>query len=391
MAIRPAVPYCGPLSIDLQQFEGVLVDHNKGALRGMRREQEGFAEVETELARAVPLLGDALGVAAPVHMRITTRTALLEELRKAKHHVDKLAEVLAETEAALENERETDIGLIASMARLVARRKDPSVLALFEHTIRYNSQISLRGANTRRKRAAEAAAAALAREAPRVAGGEAETDGRPQAEAEESRAEVLGRERFRGEKLDARKVEAAASGAAKVDVETSEVKRPVMAAEDAAGDETWTSETKRSAAAAKDAAGGEPWASETKRPETAKESAKGEAGPGDAARLPAEVSFAEPSDTEEVGSEPRDADAIGTRPGADQHLGVDVRHGDAATSRRRLRLPPNTRGEILAALGRLTPEALIELAMRANMDAERGQQTPPDRGGLPPDTVVPPD
>ncbi|AKT43700.1 hypothetical protein [Chondromyces crocatus] len=355
MAIRPAVPYGGPLSIDLQRFEGVLVDHNQGALRGMRREQEGFADVETELERVVPLLGDALGVAAPVHLRIATRTALLKELREVKHHVDKLAEVLAETEASLENERETDIGLIASMARLVARRKDPSVLALFQHTIRYNSQISLRGAKTRRKRAAEAAAAALAREEAR----QVEADGsalgeRPQAGDEEIRAEVSRIARLQGEKIKAEKIKAEVTEA-KVEAEASEATPIEARVGDAAKIESEVNEAKQA-----------------------------EARAGDAVSVEAEASRAQAVTRGESDAERSSTETIRR---ASASSGGDL----PASGKRRLGLPSSSRGQILAALRTLPPEALIELAVRANLNTAHEPRTGRELGNRPPGPAVPPD
>ncbi|EYF03021.1 hypothetical protein [Chondromyces apiculatus] len=164
------VTYSGPLNVDLSHLDGVLLSAAAGATKGMHREQEGFAEVEAELARAMPVLGDTIGVGGSVHARIVTTTDKLAQVRAAKLVVDKLAQALTETEILLENEREADIGLIVSAARFVARRKDRSVIALFQRTIRYHGQISLRGAKTRRRNAERAAEAAEAEaEAEKIA------------------------------------------------------------------------------------------------------------------------------------------------------------------------------------------------------------------------------
>jgi hypothetical protein len=67
-----------------------------------------------------------------------------------------MAEVLEETEAYLEDEREGEIGLIVSAVRGAARRKDSTVLTAFEETARYHGQIALRAHKTRRKNAEQA-------------------------------------------------------------------------------------------------------------------------------------------------------------------------------------------------------------------------------------------
>jgi hypothetical protein len=157
MANSTVQPYTGPLTIDLQHLEGVVVDMADGATRGLRREKEGVEGTIKELGISVPAHGAAIGVATEVLGRIMTATERLAELRAAKLTLAKMLEVVEETEVCLEDEREGDIGLVVGSVRRVGGR-DPGVLVHFEQTIRYHGQIALRAAKTRRKALAQAAA-----------------------------------------------------------------------------------------------------------------------------------------------------------------------------------------------------------------------------------------
>jgi hypothetical protein len=81
----------------------------------------------------------------------------LARVRAARLLVDKAAEVLAETEAVLEDQREAEIGVVVDSVKSAGRRKDASLLAPFEKTIRYNAQVGVRAAKTRKKNAQQSA------------------------------------------------------------------------------------------------------------------------------------------------------------------------------------------------------------------------------------------
>ena len=91
---------------------------------------------------------------ANVYDRFVQRTALLAQLRDHELELTKALEIITETRAKTENDREDDIAIIARAANDAARRKkDPSVAAPFEKTIAYNGQIAEKAAQTRRKNA----------------------------------------------------------------------------------------------------------------------------------------------------------------------------------------------------------------------------------------------
>ena len=154
MATVDGPKYKGALTIDLSNVKDDLVDLPPGAMRGIRAEQEGIDKVTAELAQSMPAHGDAADIPPQVYQRVLTRTALLTHLRVHEIALEKALEVCRETRAKTENDREDDISVIAQAAQKAAdRQKDPGLAAPFEETIRYNSQIADKGAQTRKKNA----------------------------------------------------------------------------------------------------------------------------------------------------------------------------------------------------------------------------------------------
>lgn len=159
MANSIVQPFTGDLVLDLKHLDGVVVDLIPGAMRGLRREKDGIQKVIGEIQKAIPAHAVTLGVVGDTHDRVNTLTEQIEKIRQARVLIDKMAEVLEESEAYLEDEREGQIGLIVNAARQAARHKDPAVLAAFEETARYHGQIAARAHKTRRKNAEPAGAA----------------------------------------------------------------------------------------------------------------------------------------------------------------------------------------------------------------------------------------
>jgi hypothetical protein len=124
-----------------------------GGTRGLRREKEGFEKADKELEQNLPVHAAMLGVDPGTYGRVATLTQQIGDVRKVRVIVGKLLEVLDETEVYLEDEREGVLGNIVNAVRNAAKRKDPSVTAAFEETIRYHGQVATRAAKTRRKNA----------------------------------------------------------------------------------------------------------------------------------------------------------------------------------------------------------------------------------------------
>lgn len=161
-----ALPWPGPFQISLDDVKDELVDLPEGAMQGMRSEQDGIDDVVVELEQSIPAVGDAAGVSPKVHQRFKAKTATIEKLRKHEAELAKALEVVRETRAKAEHDRENDISLVVDAVKSNAQRMgDKSLLAAFEKTIQYNSQIAVKAAKTRKRNAAAKGAAPTERPA----------------------------------------------------------------------------------------------------------------------------------------------------------------------------------------------------------------------------------
>ncbi len=153
MSIGPKAVYNGPLTIDVSALKEDLVDLAPGGLVGLKHEKPGFDDVFDELQKAKTGALSNAGIASEIVTRIETRTVTLKEVRKKKAEAEKLAEVLRETEAELENAREGDVALVAKGAQTAVQHVDPTIAAHFEKTSKYYSQLADKAVATRRKNA----------------------------------------------------------------------------------------------------------------------------------------------------------------------------------------------------------------------------------------------
>ena len=152
MSNVPGEPYSGTFFIDLNHLRGILFDVARGGLRGLRREQPGIDEVIHELETELPRRGAEAGIPDSVYKRFCQYTSHLEKIRAVKAPLEKLLEVLKESEAKYEHERENTISQMTDSIRSTARREsNPGLLAPFERLLKYNSQIADKAAKTRRR------------------------------------------------------------------------------------------------------------------------------------------------------------------------------------------------------------------------------------------------
>ncbi|HRI69863.1 MAG TPA: hypothetical protein PK156_36790 [Polyangium sp.] len=129
-----------------------LVDLAPNALKGARGPQPGHAEVLEELAHAMPSYGEAAEIHPSIYQRVVTSTTGIEKLRAKEAALSKLLEVVRESRGRLENNVEDDISTMGAQAEDKGTRgKEPALLAHFEKTIEYRSQIAKKAAATRKK------------------------------------------------------------------------------------------------------------------------------------------------------------------------------------------------------------------------------------------------
>jgi arylsulfatase A-like enzyme len=125
----------------------------------MRRQQPGMSDVTAELSDAMPTLGTAAGVPEDAYKRFLESTDKVEQVRKYRLGLEKLAEVLAESEAHYEDQREHALSQIVDAVKSTAKRnKNKGIRAPFEKSIRYTQQATEKAVKTRKKNAAEKAA-----------------------------------------------------------------------------------------------------------------------------------------------------------------------------------------------------------------------------------------
>ena len=135
-------PYGGPFQIDVQSVAHLLFDLAPGVIGRTRRELPNLNKVLLMLAAVMPTQAakDAL---APqeAYATVLECDARVTQIRGARAAVDKLAEILRESEAKFVHQRETALSLLADAVKGTAKRKrNPSLAAPFEQLIAYLAQ-----------------------------------------------------------------------------------------------------------------------------------------------------------------------------------------------------------------------------------------------------------
>jgi len=148
-------PPIGSLAIDASALKGFLVDLPEGETQGMRREQDGIDVVVQEITSNQNEWGGAAGVTADEVSRVVTATERLAQLRAYRPAVAKLLEMIDETEAQLEDTRDTVLRSIAESVDAKAKTAGPGLLAKYEQTRAYRSAVGRKAARTRQKQAAD--------------------------------------------------------------------------------------------------------------------------------------------------------------------------------------------------------------------------------------------
>lgn len=151
-------PDVGSLLIDARSLAPFIVDLPPGAMQGMRTEQDGFAEVLKEIFSNQSTLGDLAGVTAGDLAELTSTNEQIAQIDVYLQPAQKLAEVLLESRARLDDKRQR---LVSAIGQSVESRAKSSgnreLLAKYERTRAYRSAIGLKAVRTRRRKAQESA------------------------------------------------------------------------------------------------------------------------------------------------------------------------------------------------------------------------------------------
>jgi len=154
------IPYAGPVQFSLADCKDDLIDLPQEALRYLRNAKPGIENVRTELEQSVPVHGDAAGVTTAMHDQFVADTQLIDKLRAHEMVLAKALEVVRETLAQKEHERENTLSHIVDRLKSTAQRTgNVSILAPFQKTLEYSSQYATKAAETRRKNAKKSSTA----------------------------------------------------------------------------------------------------------------------------------------------------------------------------------------------------------------------------------------
>ena len=152
MAGIQGIPYAGPVQFSIADCKDHLIDLPQEALRYLRNAKPGIENVRTELDQSVPVHGDAAGVTTAMHDQFVADTQLIDKLRAHEVVLAKALEVVRETLAQKEHDRENTLSHIVDRVKSTAQRVgNASILAPFQKTLEYNSQYAVKAAETRRK------------------------------------------------------------------------------------------------------------------------------------------------------------------------------------------------------------------------------------------------
>jgi len=151
MAHVPRTAFNGTLLIDATKWKDILFDLAPGAGRHLKTPRQGISEVLTEVFDGLGQHAKALGLDADLRTGLQQKTETITSLRALHESAKKLTEVIGESIALLEDEREADLSSIAENVRRTMARKDPSIGAAFEKLLAYVSAVALKAAATRRK------------------------------------------------------------------------------------------------------------------------------------------------------------------------------------------------------------------------------------------------
>lgn len=169
----------GSLVVDARVLKDVVVDLPRGAMQGMRTEQPGYEDVVLEIVSNLRALGVESGVAEELVDRLLNfdqQVALIDQILPAAL---KLVEILGETRAHVDDQRQRLVRAIAEIVEAHAKAmQNPSLLAKYEKTRSYRSASGIKAAKTRNKNIALAQAQeAMIAEAVEKAAAAADSEG----------------------------------------------------------------------------------------------------------------------------------------------------------------------------------------------------------------------
>lgn len=145
------------LTIDCSAVASFAVDLAPGERQGMKATQPGYDAVVAELFNNQALYGEQVGITGMDIDRVTLAGNQIAMIDKLLPDVLKLAEVLEETRAKIDDERHRHISEIAKVVDARSHgSRSTTLLAAYEKTRAYRSAAAQKAVKTRRKNEASA-------------------------------------------------------------------------------------------------------------------------------------------------------------------------------------------------------------------------------------------
>lgn len=158
MSHHPKVPI-GSLFVDARSLDGITIDLPPGAMQGMRTEQKGYEEVVAEILSNQCVLGERAGVTQSDIDRIVELDRRIAQIDQYLPAAKKLYEILTETRAVVDDERQRLVNAVAvSVESRAKASRDTGLLARYQKTRDYRSSPGVKAVKTRTKNAAAAEA-----------------------------------------------------------------------------------------------------------------------------------------------------------------------------------------------------------------------------------------
>lgn len=158
MPVDPLNPVIGQFVFDGSEFAAYAVDLPPGECQGLLKTREGFLLVCQELFTNQAAFGALAGIAdqeiaelAAANQRADRLDVFIPALRKA-------LEILVETRCQIDDDRQR-IALNAAKAIDRRARKNPELLARYQKTREYRSEIAKKALKTKEEKKASQAAA----------------------------------------------------------------------------------------------------------------------------------------------------------------------------------------------------------------------------------------
>jgi hypothetical protein len=140
-------------NIDLAPFKPFLVKLPPGSMVGMRREQVGYPSVFQEITASQSMFGERAGITAADYAKFVTLNGQHGMIFVEIPLMEKAYEVLQESLAHVDNLRHRLAATFADSAESHARAEggDPTLLTVYEKTIKYRGVIAAKSVKTRKK------------------------------------------------------------------------------------------------------------------------------------------------------------------------------------------------------------------------------------------------